>query len=223
MAVAAVSVWRCSERKGAVPRPNDTAALSPRAAALVGWCGMRGIVTLAAALALPSGGPHGAPFPYRDLILSTAFAVVLGTLVVQGLTLRPLMGWLRLEDDGAVEHEVRLARVAALRAALAATAVSGRTETADLLRRRYDLQLRRAKAELEVQAASAVDSAAAGTTELPGPSPADADLVRAAINAEREQISALRTEGTIGDAAFQRVEEELDWRERDLQQLLRSE
>ena len=61
-----------------------------------------------------------APFPYRDLILVTAFGVVLGTLVLQGLTLRPLLLRLRLEDDGTVDREVRLARVESLRAALAA-------------------------------------------------------------------------------------------------------
>jgi CPA1 family monovalent cation:H+ antiporter len=81
-------------------------ALSRRGAAVVGWCGMRGTVTLAAALALPTG------FPFRDLILTTAFGVTLGTLVLQGLTLRPLMLRLRLEDDGGVE---------ALRVAVAAT------------------------------------------------------------------------------------------------------
>ena len=74
---------------------------------------MRRHVTIAAALALPIG------FPYRDMILVTAFGVVLGTLVLQGLTLRPLLLALRLEDDGTVDHEVRLARVESLRAALA--------------------------------------------------------------------------------------------------------
>src|SRR3984957_17739892 len=60
---------------------------------LVSWCGMRGIVTLAAALALPDA------FPYRDLIVLTAFAVVLGTLVVHGLTLRALVMMLGFDDD----------------------------------------------------------------------------------------------------------------------------
>src|SRR5678816_220882 len=58
---------------------------------IVGWCGMRGIVTLATAFALPEGGNGHPPFPYRELILLCAFAVVAGTLVVQGLTLRPLI------------------------------------------------------------------------------------------------------------------------------------
>src|SRR5579862_6973005 len=74
---------------------------------LVAWCGMRGIVTLAAALALPDGSGNAPAFPYRDLIVLTAFAVVLGTLVVQGLTLRTLVMMLRLEDDSPVDNEVR--------------------------------------------------------------------------------------------------------------------
>ena len=63
----------------------------------------------------------GPAFPHRDLVLFTAFAVVLVTLVVQGLTLRPLMNLLRLKDDGTVDREARLARVETLRAALATT------------------------------------------------------------------------------------------------------
>lgn len=212
--VAAVSRWRCRSI-GCAP---GAVALSPRAGALVGWCGMRGIVTLAAALALPTGGGEGAPFPYRDLILFTSFSVVLGTLVLQGLTLRPLMARLQLDDDGEVEREVRLARVATLRAALDATAASSGTEAAALMRRRLELQLRRAEAELEGAEGRADDAAE------PWGSPAEeVDVVRAAVAAERRQLSALRADGTIGDAAFQQVEQELDWKELDLQQFLRTE
>ena len=119
---AAFSRWRCRPRPDGTPGPRDAVALNARGAAVVGWCGMRGTVTLAAALALPTGGEGGAPFPYRDLILVTAFGVVLGTLVVQGLTLRPLLLRLRLEDDGTVDREVRFARVETLRAAVEAAA-----------------------------------------------------------------------------------------------------
>ena len=79
---------------------------------------MRGIITLAAALALPDA--PGAEFPYRDLIVLTAFAVVFGTLVLQGLTLKPLIRALRLEDDDPVGREVESARSRALEAALSA-------------------------------------------------------------------------------------------------------
>ena len=220
--VAAFSRWRCRPSSGRTPG-TDTVALSPRAAALVGWCGMRGIVTLAAALALPTGGEGGTPFPYRDLILFTAFAVVLGTLVVQGMTLRPLLTRLRIEDDGTVEREVRLARVETLRAAVSATDGSSGTETAALVRRRYELQLRRAEAELEARAVNQAAGRSGDATEPWGGPFADGHVVRAAMAAERQRLSALRADGTIGDAAFQQVEQELDWTELDLQQLLRSE
>src|SRR4029453_13169862 len=88
-AAAAFSRWR--PRATAPSDATNPVAVSPSAAALVGWCGMRGIVTLATALALPTGADGLVAFPYRDLILFTAFAVVLVTLVVQGLTLRPVM------------------------------------------------------------------------------------------------------------------------------------
>jgi monovalent cation/hydrogen antiporter len=216
-AVAAFSRWRCRPTLDGTPGPKDAVALSPRAAALVGWCGMRGIVTLAAALALPTGGAGGTPFPYRDLILFTAFSVVLGTLVLQGVTLRPLLSRLRLDDDDTVEREVRLARVATLRAALAATAVSPGVEMAAVLRRRYELQLRRAEAEMDGRPPDG-GNGQAGDAAVTS---ADAEVVQAATTAERQQLVSLRADGTIGDAAFQRVEQELDWSELDLQQLLR--
>src|SRR5215207_1854058 len=130
-AAAAFSRWRCRPLADGAAGPRDAVALSPRAAAVVGWCGMRGTVTLATALALPTD------FPHRDLILTTAFGVTLGTLVLQGLSLRPLMLRLRLEDDGSVEREVRLARVETLRAAVAAAASSPTAETAALVRHSY--------------------------------------------------------------------------------------
>ncbi len=92
---------------------------SYRVGAVIAWCGMRGIVTIAAALALPDGGGSAGAFPYRDLILFTAFCVVLGTLVLQGLTVTPLMHALALRADDTVDREVRLARTETMRAALA--------------------------------------------------------------------------------------------------------
>jgi CPA1 family monovalent cation:H+ antiporter len=213
---AALSRWRCRAPPDGAPARRDTVGLSPRAAAVVGWCGMRGIVTLAAALALPAGGSGGPPFPYRDLILFTAFSVVLGTLVVQGMTLRPLLGVLRLEDDGSVEREVRVARVETLRAGLAATARAPEDEMSGLLRRRYEVLLRRAEADLAGAAAPGRGTAQASDGRA---HEGDAALLRSATSAERQRLVALRTDGTIGDAAFQRLEQELDWEELDLQQL----
>jgi monovalent cation/hydrogen antiporter len=89
------------------------------------------------------------------------------------------------------------------------------------VKRRYELQLRKAEAELEAGSTSvpAVAVAVHEDIDQPGP-PADVEIVRKAMEAERQRLAALRSEGTIGDAAFQRVEQELDWTELDLQHLL---
>jgi monovalent cation/hydrogen antiporter len=208
---AAVSRWRCRPREDGRPGPRDAVALTAPGALVVGWCGMRGTVTLAAALALPS------EFPLRDLILTTAFGVTLGTLVLQGLTLRPLIVRLALEDDGSVEHEIRLARVEALRAALEATEAHPGAESAQLVRRRFDLQLRQAEDELSRDGAPhnelTTPAADAARTASAAEYDDDATVIRAALGAQRRRLVALRADGTIGDAAFQRVEEELDWTE----------
>jgi hypothetical protein len=85
-----------------------------REAVLIGWCGMRGLVTLATAFALP------ADFPQRDLIVLTAFVVVLATLVVQGLTLGPLVRLLGLDRENGITGELAAGRVELAEAALAA-------------------------------------------------------------------------------------------------------
>lgn len=158
------------------------------------WAGMRGIVTLAAALALPEEG-----FPYRDLIIFIAFAVVLATLVVQGMTLRPLIRRLALKDHGEVEREVQLARVETLRAAVSALSSFPPSEVTDVMQRRYAVLLTRVESGEENEA--------------------HAEVIRVATKAEREKLLALREDGTIGDAAFQRVEQALDFEEVSLQQL----
>lgn len=171
------------ERKSDVP--------SVKSSLLISWCGMRGIVTLAAAFALPVG------FPYRDLILLTAFGVVLGTLVIQGLTLRPLIDWFALDDGDPVGQEIGWARRAALHAAL--EAIDGNTSPeAELLRLEYR--------QLLDQAESNPDGLM--SSELP------ADPVRLqAIDAARRVLFEMRESGEIGDDAFHRLEEEFDWAE----------
>ncbi len=86
--------------------------------AIVSWCGMRGIVSLAAALALPLALPDGSAFPHRSLVICLAFAVILFTLVVQGLTLAPLIRLLRQGTDWSPVEEEHLAREAMTRAGL---------------------------------------------------------------------------------------------------------
>ena len=88
---------------------------------VVGWAGMRGAVSLAAALALPLETDAGAPFPERDLVIFLAYCVVLFTVVVQGLTLPAMIRRLGVVDDGTEEEaEEHAARIAAAEAALEA-------------------------------------------------------------------------------------------------------
>jgi CPA1 family monovalent cation:H+ antiporter len=149
--------------------------------------------------------------------------VVLGTLVLQGLTLRPLLLRLRLVDDGMVEREVRLARVETLRAAVAAAGCCSGAEAAELVRHRYELQLRRAEEDFAAADGSGTRSEGAAAPEVPQAANRDADVavVRAATDAQRERLVALRADGTIGDAAFQEVQEALDWAELDWAQVVR--
>jgi monovalent cation/hydrogen antiporter len=161
---------------------------------LASWCGMRGIVTLAAALALPDGSGSAPAFPYRDLIVLTSFAVVLGTLVVQGLTLRALVMMLGIEDDSPVDNEVRAGRVEIFKAALESMDIRD-NEAADAVRRDYTEVLRQ------------IDGSS-GRSE--SEHQAKVVLHIAARAAARERLIALRATGVIGEAAFQVLEAELD-------------
>lgn len=207
----AFSRWR--HRGRAAPR---AVGLSKAESAVVAWCGMRGIVTLAAGLALPAGNAAASSFPFRDLILFSAFSVVLGTLVVQGMTLRPLMNLLGLKDDGEVEREVRAARVETLRAALIATSQRQGEELSAMLRHRYEVMLRRAEAELATEGRASVLTGD-GSGEPSGDD--ETQAVERATSAERARLIALRESGAIGDAAFQKLEQELDWEELHLRQM----
>ena len=157
-----------------------------RGGAIIGWCGMRGIVTLAAALALPD------TFPGRQLILVTAFVVVLGTLVIQGLTLRFVLQWFDLHDDMPVEREVAQARRDVLDAMLASFEKE-QSPAADALR----LELR------ETWAADALPTDHAGAGRTP-------TLRRSAVTAGRAALDQLIARDVIGDDAYHRVELDLD-------------
>ena len=174
--------------------PTSLVAPQLRRSAVVAWCGMRGIVTLAAALALPDGSGHMAAFPYRDLIVLTAFAVVLGTLVIQGLTLRPLVLMLRLDDDEATEDEAIAGRQEMLKSALESLSESD-TAVASALRREFSDLLAR------IDGSSGLSQEA---REM------EAELRADARAAARERLSQLRMTGAIGDATFQQLEAELD-------------
>ncbi len=193
--------WKNRHFGVSLPRPMDVPTY--RTGLVVAWCGMRGIVTLATALALPDHGAHG-PFPHRDLLVFAAFAVVLFTLVVQGLSLPALLAILGVRGDESVANEVRYARAETARAALAA--LDGEGPEIAVLRREYEARLRRADA---------------GHTELEPPGLAQA--VQRAVEAERAVLLALRARQEIGDAAYRRLEEELDLAEIDAEARMEEE
>ena len=180
---------------GRAPRRSGPSRSTPtlRGALVVGWSGMRGMVTLAAALALPHQ-LNGTGFPDRDLIVFTSFAVVLGTLVIQGLTLGPLLRSFNLRDDGPVEREVNAARNRALRAALA-TVDGLDSEVARTVRQEFASHLRAARGE-------------DGDQEID-----HEQLHRSALDAARRTILDMRANDEIGDDAFHRLEREFDWLE----------
>ena len=181
---------------GALRRFGRAGTFKPpvKGSLLVAWCGMRGIVTLATALALPISGGAMPAFPYRDMVVAAAFAVVLGTLVVQGLTLAPLLRWLRLGDDGAVDRELRLAREQAAEAALG------------ILR----------------STPGAPASALIAEQEAIGTQAERHSLTLRVIAAKRSRLLELRRGLVIGDHTYHQLEEELDWAEGHTLRRLRS-
>jgi len=175
----------------------DGAAAGPASSIVLSWAGMRGIVTLAAAFAVPEFLPDGSPFPHRDLILLCAFAVVLGTLVLQGLTMAPLIRRVCLPDDGVVPREIRLGRTQVYRALLQSIA-GDESLTAKLLREEYG----------QIVAANADPASREPVDDVPGGA-----LRRQAIAAARQRAYELLRDETIGDDAYRVLVQELDWAE----------
>ena len=178
----------CERRRGFHP-PRPMMRPTVGSGFLISWAGMRGILSLAAAMALPSS------FPYRDLIVLTSFSVVVGTLVLQGMTLKPLIRVLNLHDDDPIGRELSAARARALSAAMAKFD-HDRSPVANAFREAFTMRL--APERLE-----------------PGITPrsASAEIPSAAIQAARNAVFGMRDNHEIGDDAFHRIEEDLDWLE----------
>ena len=172
-----------------IAQGHDIPVPSRRIGLLVGWSGMRGLVTMATAFALP------ADFPGRDLIVLSAFAVVLGTLVIQGFTIGPLIRALKIEPDASLDKEVSLGRTAMMDAALSALEAEESRE-ADAVRDEYRAARVLAQDERQPQAKTAHDR-----------------LRAVAIRAQRQALEALRHSGQIEDDAYHQLEEEMDWAE----------
>jgi monovalent cation/hydrogen antiporter len=179
-----------------------------QSAFVIAFVGIRGVVSLAAALAIPLATATGAPFPYRDLILSITFGVILVTLVGQGLLLPGVVRWLGLARDSADErqreHEAELAaRAEALTVAqsqLDQLAAEGQI-AAEVL------------ARLEARHTDRVGRLPSDTGDGLEAASVAADIRAALIAAEREHIHQLLRDGRITDEARRRIERELDLEE----------
>ena len=175
---------------------------------LVAWTGMRGAVTLAAALAVPLTVEGGGGFPERSEIIFLAFSVIMGTLVVQGLTLPPLIRWLDVDEvDPQLVHEENEARLKVVQSAMErieelAIEEWVREDTADRMRRLYEYRHRRFKARFDEDG-----SESDGIEER---SENYQRLVREVLDAQRARLIELRNEGLINDEIMRRIERELD-------------
>ena len=176
-------VWR-EIRPSWLQRP-----LSWRATLVLSWCGTRGLLTLATSFALPLN------FPDRNLIVLSAMCVVLGTLIVQGMTLKPLIRWAGTGDDREFKEAMSKARMQIIEAGRA----SAETEppaVASVLKKQLSASMAVAGSRRDPQA----------------PTPFDTGLARA-VAAQRSKLHDLRGAGQIEENVFHELEQELDWLE----------
>ena len=167
--------------------------------AIISWAGMRGAVSLVAALALPSD------FPERDLIVFLTFAVIVATLVVQGLTLPRLIRVLGVPDDGSAEREEAKARIRAAQAALERLEElveegSVLPVTAERLRGLFGFRVNRFRARFDDEDDGAIEERSVAYQRV----------VRQLLDAERAELVDLRNQGVIDSAVMQRVQRDLD-------------
>ena len=193
-------VWWARRRGDEAPPWQGPAVLS--------WMGLRGAVTLAAALALPLTTDAGHAFPNRDLIIFLAFAVIVATLVLQGMTLPAVIRLLGVEDDGLDEKEEAKARIHAADAATARLEELVdedwvRPETLERMRGLMDFRRNRFAARFSPDDDGAIEER----------SQAYQRLMHEVLDAERGAVLQLRREGRINDDVMRRVTRDLDLEE----------
>ena len=185
-------------------------APSWQALVVVGWTGLRGVVSLAAALALPLETERGLPFPYRSLVLFLTLCVILATLVAQGLTLRPLICALGLPEDHTSEEEELNARIHATERVLGRLGKLDEQQAAppavlERVRGYYEDRLAALRAQLESEA---------GTESAERPDAfqgvAEQRVWWELARVEREAVVELRRNRQIGDEAMRQIERDID-------------
>lgn len=175
---------------------------------IIAWTGMRGVVSLAAALALPATLRDGTPFPRRDLILVIAFVVILGTLVAQSLSLPWLIRRLKLDGEGRSrdeqENDARLALLSAAIAYLERVAGSDSRTLEEMAALRQ---------HFEQQAQTVLSQLGWDHPELEMERPVCQNLFVGALAAQRKKLHRLHEESHLDDDLFQKLEREIDLEE----------
>jgi len=173
--------------------------------AIVAWTGMRGVVSLAAALAVPLTLQNGTPFPGRDLILFVTFTVILVTLVVQGLSLPFLIRKLGIKDDRAAEKEERIARLKANQAALSRLKEirendPAKADAQQRLSIEYEDRIRQLEAS-EAQSGNRINHLFSSEYEA---------LSYETLQIERRVLLRLRNEDVINDEVLRLIQRDID-------------
>jgi monovalent cation/hydrogen antiporter len=188
-------------KKRPIPNPE-------RASIVLGWAGMRGAVSLAAALALPLTTDSGDAFPNRELIIFLTFGVIFASLVVQGLSFPALLRMLGLKDEGRSEKEETKARIFATEAALArldelADEDWVRDDTVQRVRGLFNFRRERFRSRFDPESDGEIETRSLDYQRL----------LRELLVAEREAVFDLRRERRIDDLVMRRVIRDLDLEE----------
>ncbi len=179
-----------------------------RASLILGWSGMRGAVSLAAALALPLTTDTGGAFPNRELIIFLTFGVILTSLVVQGLSFPALLKLIGIEDEGRAEKEENKARIYATEAALARLEELAdedwvRDDTLERVRGMFNFRRQRFRSRFDPESDGDLESRSLDYQRL----------LRELLVAERRAVFDLRREQRIDDVVMRRVIRDLDLEE----------
>ncbi|MGE0590612.1 MAG: Na+/H+ antiporter [Cyclobacteriaceae bacterium] len=176
------------------------------AVTVVGWSGMRGVVSLAAALALPLTVGEGIPFPNRDLIIFLTFCVIFATLVLQGLTLPTLIRWFKITDDNSAEkehdHTARLKIASSVIEHIESNySLSLSAAVLDQIKTKYEIRIHRLTRD--------VNEAKLSEEQIREFLRIQHDLIKR----ERDEIRRMKRERRISEEVLRRIEHELDLEE----------
>ena len=186
-----------SQRRSGTRRPSWAVP------AVVSWAGTRGVVPLAAALSIPLTTASGTPLPERDLVLVLATAVIVISLIVQGLTLEPLARFAGIARPATARHEETMARLRLAEAALARLDELADSDAA------ADTVIDRVRASLQAR----IGRSRARADGTPAPEPGgltERELRRDLIAAENAELTRLYQDGTISAATRQQLQRNLD-------------